>query len=354
MKKINHIAILLDRSASMRGLAPGVIKQYNAQTQRIAQNAASSNQETRLSLYTFGDVADRPLLFEVPLSLVQLKPLDTNTYVPEGWTAMLDSIGMAIEDLSFLNRGSTEDDSYLVICITDGEENRSVKFKKLAAQMMLEKMRTDAWTFVFLVPKPQGGQNYKRMLIENFGIAEGNVQEWDQTAKGVEEYSRATMAGLDSYFQARSQGKRSVRSFFATDLSGVSTAQVASHLQDLTGKFKKSIVSAQDITCTDQHGNKCAVIEPFCQKKFGQYVVRNGYYQLMKVEKVQDHKQIIVEDKSTGRLYGGPEGRNLLGLPGLGEVRVHPGDHGKFNIYVQSTSVNRKLPLGTAVLYLPQ
>ena len=33
------------------------------------------------------------------------------------------------------------------------------------------------------------------------------------------------------------------------------------------------------------------------------------------------------------------------------DVKVTPGDHGMFNIYVQSTSVNRKLVGGTKVLY---
>jgi len=44
----------------------------------------------------------------------------------------------------------------------------------------------------------------------------------------------------------------------------------------------------------------------------------------------------------------------LLGLPEVGSVAVNPGDHGNFNIFVQSTSVNRKLVAGTKALYWAQ
>jgi hypothetical protein len=41
----------------------------------------------------------------------------------------------------------------------------------------------------------------------------------------------------------------------------------------------------------------------------------------------------------------------MLGLPRVGDARVRPGDHGKFDVFVQSTSVNRKLSYGTQVMY---
>jgi hypothetical protein len=66
---------------------------------------------------------------------------------------------------------------------------------------------------------------------------------------------------------------------------------------------------------------------------------------------VHDYKQIIIRDKKTGAVYSGAEARNLLGLPHNGNVKIIPGNHGAYDVFVQSTSVNRKLPVGTQVIY---
>jgi hypothetical protein len=341
---VNHIAILLDKSGSMQPLASGVIKQYNDQAKQISSQAASNQQKTHLSLYAFAYAAEQPILVEVPLDLVELRPLDKNTYDPNGGTAMLDSIGLAVDQLSRFERGTN--DSFLIIVITDGEENQSKNFSwERISTIVRQKISTDAWTFVFLVPV-----GAKRKLLERLNVFDGNVQEWDQTAKGVEAYSKATNVGINNFFAARASGKRSVKSFF-TDLSGVSTREVAANLVEITGDFKKAVVTAADITGTDQHDNETVVIQEFCEKHFHQYVIGNACYELMKREKVQDHKSFVIEDRTSGKMYGGPQARTMLGFPPVGEVSVAPGDHGKFRIYVKSTSVNRKLVKGSTVLY---
>jgi len=38
-------------------------------------------------------------------------------------------------------------------------------------------------------------------------------------------------------------------------------------------------------------------------------------------------------------------------LPDFGEVRIRPGDHGNFDLFVQSTSCNRHLVEGTSLVY---
>jgi len=161
---------------------------------------------------------------------------------------------------------------------------------------------------------------------------------------------RQTAAGLDNFFAARTAGKRSVRSFF-TDLSSVTRGDIQRNLTNVTGAYKKAVVTGVDCTSLDQHGNDTAIIQDFCNKHFGEYAIGNAYYELMKKEKVQDHKQVVIEDRATGKMYGGPQARQMLGLPSLGMVVVTPGDHGQYRIFVKSTSVNRKLVKGTEVLY---
>jgi len=72
----------------------------------------------------------------------------------------------------------------------------------------------------------------------------------------------------------------------------------------------------------------------------------------MKPEKVvQDYKKIIIRNKYHGATYQGAAARQLLNLPTQGNISLRPGDHGDWDIYIQSTSNNRILPPGTTVLY---
>lgn len=339
--KTNHIAILIDRSDSTASIKPQLIAQFNAQAALIRDRSQTEHQKTHLSLYTFESQADRPLLFEVPLDLVDLKPLTPNSYEIGGMTALFDSIGMAVEDLQHFHRDlRSGDHSFLIIVLTDGQENQSRRYNSTAiTKLMREKTLTDVWSFVFLVPPGD-----KRALVQSFGIPEGNVQEWDTSARGVETMGRATSSSLSNYFTARTQGLRSTRSFFSTDLSSVSTAQVARQLQEVTHLFASKSVSVRGALLP---------IRDFCESTglCTAYQTGHAYYELTKPEAIQAAKKVVVENRHSGKRYSGPDARHLLGLPDGGEVRVKPGDHGDFRIYVQSTSVNRKLVAGTTVLY---
>ena len=77
-----------------------------------------------------------------------------------------------------------------------------------------------------------------------------------------------------------------------------------------------------------------------------------AFYQLVKTEdKIQDYKLIAIRDKDTGQIFCGPEARALIGLPEYGDARVRPDTAGKWQVFVQSTSVNRKVTGNTQVMY---
>jgi hypothetical protein len=95
-----------------------------------------------------------------------------------------------------------------------------------------------------------------------------------------------------------------------------------------------------------------SVIKPLVESWTKQpYVSGASYYQLTKSEKIQSYKQICVQDKVSGKVYSGVNARNLLNLPNQ-EVKVNPASHGTYDIFIQSTSVNRKLINGTKLLVL--
>jgi hypothetical protein len=91
-------------------------------------------------------------------------------------------------------------------------------------------------------------------------------------------------------------------------------------------------------------------IKDFVQAQGIAFTKGCAFYQLSKTETVQDYKQIAVRDKMGGAVYSGIAARDLLGLPHHGECKLAPGQHGQYEIFVQSTSVNRKLVKGTNLM----
>ncbi len=89
------------------------------------------------------------------------------------------------------------------------------------------------------------------------------------------------------------------------------------------------------------------------EEKVGPYRIGCAFYELTKREQIQAHKNVLIREKNkrTAPIYGGKEARTLLGLPEHGDVKVTPGNHMNYSIFVQSTSRNRKLCRGTVCLY---
>jgi hypothetical protein len=76
-----------------------------------------------------------------------------------------------------------------------------------------------------------------------------------------------------------------------------------------------------------------------------------GFYEFMKTETIQGHKEVVLMDRKTGDLFSGERAREMLGLPPGATVRIKPASLEKYVVFVQSTSYNRKLISGTRFLY---
>jgi hypothetical protein len=331
-KPKTYVGFCLDRSGSMYGLRNAVIKAYNSQAEVIRNRAI--DQDIRVSTNSFGGNIQSHLSNR---SASELRDLTSYEYAPNGQTPLFDAVGAMIEDFQGVADAGQKDVAFMVLVVTDGYENASTRFTgHRIAQMISNLQSTDRWTFAFLVP-PGSKYNFARQ----FGIPEANIREWEQTERGVQEFAAVTNTSFDSYFQSRSLGVTSSKAFY-TDLSGVKSSTIKAKLRD---------VSKEILTFTVN--NRGAEIRPFVEKAIGGPMLKGAaFYQLMKTEKnVQDYKQIIIRDKKTGAVYSGAEARNLLGLPHNGNVKIIPGNHGAYDVFVQSTSVNRKLPVGTQVIY---
>jgi len=76
-----------------------------------------------------------------------------------------------------------------------------------------------------------------------------------------------------------------------------------------------------------------------------------GFYQFMKPEMVQEAKEVVLRNKTTGDMFTGSEARNFIGLPFGERGKIRPKFFEEYEVYIQSTSSNRNLIGGTKFLY---
>lgn len=336
MSNITYIALVRDHSGSMRGLEMAALNDYNLTADGIRQSVREENQQAFVSVVECGvghTATSRLVNVNVPIENLPVQ----KEYIANGSaTPLWDSVGMAIDAIENNPHKNELTTAFLVMIITDGQENASKKWSAASISAKIKELQaTDRWTFAFRVPRGS-----KQVLVR-LGIPEGNIMEWEQNEKALNEASAIQSSSVGTYFSARTRGVTSVNTFYA-DAGNLSIAKIDNTLDDITANVQRKVVSPH------QDG---IMIKDFCIEKFGKYAIGSAYYQLLKTEKVQPSKDLIILDRNTNKVYGGPSARSLLGLPLTGEIRLAPGNFGQYEVYVKSTSINRKLYDGNAVIY---
>lgn len=329
------IGIVRDHSGSMSDIAHKAKDDYNTLIKSIKGEVRKHKQAARVSTFKCG-VGSYGIV-EKEISLKTISSLEALTeYRADGHqTPLWDSVSALIEDMKRAPEASDPNTAFLINVITDGANTicRTSSPEKLA-QEIKSLTATDRWTFTFRVPR---GNTY---YITNIGVPAGNVLEWEQTEQGFETATRNTLSGMNTYFGARAAGVTKSATFFA-DLSNVKISDVKRNLVDISNEVVKIPVG---VALADKQIRD--VVE---SKIAGSYKKGTAFYELIKTEEVQSYKQIMIKDKVRGCVFGGANARQLLGLPDA-NVKVAPGDHGQYQIFVQSTSVNRRIPGNTTVM----
>lgn len=330
----NYFGFLNDESGSMNSLKAAALADYNANIGAVKGAATKYEQDTIVSMTTFGSVGfnqiDRAVVNSNPHVLKEQKVWRASGSTPM-FAALLDMISQ-LESLPDANESHV---SFTVLATTDGQATDR-GYRPVFAEKVKELNSTGRWTFVFRVPR--GG----REQLDGLNIPAGNIQEWDTTTAGMAESTAKTTAAVDTFFATRATGKTSSTVFYA-DASAVTAKAVASKLVDVSKDVSLYVVPASD------NGIE---IKPFILRHRMEYLKGSAFYQLTKTEsKVSHTKLIAIRDRVSGVIYSGDEARNMIGLPTGGNARLHPGNHGNFDIFIQSDSINRKLVGGTGVLY---
>lgn len=340
--KRQHIAIIRDHSGSMGHLTRFAKDDYNMQINCLKGLAKDNDIETSLTVVECGQGRVRNLIHvERERERIEWVPELYSYDANGGGTPLFDSVGKAIEILEKVP--TVEDVSFLVLAITDGENNQTYFWNAVRlAKKIQELQATDRWTFAFRVPR-----GYKAPLVR-MGIPEDNIMEWEQTKAGVEQAAEQTRQSYQNYYTGRASGQTSTTKFF-TNLVHVTERDLQGQLTDISHEVMTGEVMTGSIISAK--GIKGEAIQTFVETRFhDSYVKGHYFYQLVKDEKVQESKLIVLYNKKSGCYYAGHQVRVILGLPQYGEQKVIPGNHGEWVIYVQSTSTNRILPIGTRVL----
>lgn len=334
----NYIGFARDHTGSMRNIAHAAQRDYNDQLSTIQAAARNENQDTIVSVVTIGVGRSPRIGRETVNSNVQtLQPI-ARYEADASATALIDATFELIEIMSSVPDANDPNVSFLVMVTTDGGENVARHRGPELARKIRELQATDRWTFVFRVPKVGGMKELTKL-----GISDVNVYEWDQTTKGVQASTTANQEAFTEYFKGRSAGLKSTKKFYA-NLQDVSITEVKKTLVEVTSEVQFfDVLGADDQT----------LIRPFVEKKLGEPMVRGGaFYQLCKTEpRVQANKRIAIRHKQTGAVYAGDAARQMLALPTVGTVRLAPDELGEYSVFIQSTSVNRKLDAGTKLMY---
>ena len=222
--------------------------------------------------------------------------------------------------------------------LTDGQENIS-RHRSTDLSRKINAL-PEHWTLATFVPDQQGVFEAKR-----HGFPAQNIAVWDATTvRGLEEAGLRIREATETFMSARAHAKKTGTTFRGTrslfELKDPSLSQIDRNLRPLSN-FRYHLFPVHE----------AGRIDEFVIAHTGHgYQVGKAYYQLSKREEIQPQKQIAIRSK-TGEVYVGDEARQLLGLPDH-HVKVSPTHNPDYDIFVQSTSINRKLMPDTDLLVL--
>jgi len=206
------IVFIVDMSGSMQHLKEDTIGGYNS----FIEEQKKVEGECFVSLIMFDNVIEKPYI-HVPLQ--DVPELTGQVYKPRGSTALLDAIGITINECESLEK---QPDRFLVVIMTDGEENASREFTNESIKKIIETSReSKRYEFIFL-----GANIDSFSTARSFGMSMDNSMNYISSSEGT----RGVMgtAGL-----ASSMYRRSAKNF---DNSKVLKSAIAKEKEDKESK----------------------------------------------------------------------------------------------------------------------
>ena len=145
MKTVYNL-IIVDESGSMSVIRKEALAGINETIETCQKmQEAHPEMEQRITLITFDSGH-----FKVHLNNEQAKKarkLTMEDYRPSAATPLYDAIGKGV---AMLNANTSLNDNVLVTIITDGEENCSEEYNLKMVKNLIEKQKSQGWTFTLI------------------------------------------------------------------------------------------------------------------------------------------------------------------------------------------------------------
>lgn len=207
--KKTYVAILLDRSGSMKKYREPTVEGFNEQVQALNEKVEDEG-ETYVTLLTFNSKSTTIFSHE---SCEALKEMTLEQYEPNGGTAFYDALG---DIMGFFAETTNIDDpnnAYLVISISDGEDLNSNRFTRQEIGERIKQLQaTDRWTFTFI-----GASKYLMQGAQEMNLFAQNCASYLPTPAGTFDAHRATAEGITKFKRARASGQSCVKDFYSND-----------------------------------------------------------------------------------------------------------------------------------------
>jgi len=340
---INHFVFVLDESGSMHGHRQNLVKVADRQIANLAEKSKENGQETRVSIFSFSSW-NRIKCLVWDKDVLRLPSIEKH-YNPDGQTALVDAMMKSLDDVLTTSQ-IYGDHSFVFYLLTDGGENDSRLHSSFTLAKRLSGLPENV-TVAALVP---GSRELEAVI--RMGFHRGNTLIWDsKTDEGLEEAHQNILRSSDSFMNLRTTGVRSTTGLFDMSAAAVNKSTIAAaglSPLDTNEYILTTVVYGKNFQDGDDW------ISNYTNNVLGhQYVSGRGFYQLtLAPVKVQIQKDIAIVEKKSGAVYVGKNARALLGLPGNLEVTLRASQNPDYDIFIQSTSPNRKLLHGQKYLYL--
>jgi len=204
-QKINYIALVLDKSGSMGSIQESIVEAFNANIKTL--KLETGDMTTKVCLVPFSDHGPAmPTLWCGDLEHVE--DLTDKTYVPGGMTAMYDAVGYTINKLKEETAGSTEDISFLVTVISDGNENDSKEYTGKQIAELVEECNDDGrWTITYI-----GANQDLAKVTDDINI--DNMMQFDSTKVGTKVMGASYSLGTSKFYDGRRKGFTKVNNLY--------------------------------------------------------------------------------------------------------------------------------------------
>jgi uncharacterized protein YegL len=228
-KKETFITLVLDKSTSMHNCYGAALDAVNEQIDVIKDNAEKGG-ETFVSLILFSHIVD--VVFEnVPAE--DLDYLTEDDYQLTGTTALRDAVFTAIDIMEHKERGN-KNQGFLVVLISDGQENSSGTTKEELQCRIEECESSGCWTFSYMLD----GHAWEDVVewSQCYNTPIGNMISFTSSGEGTKKAGLYACNAVANYMDSRDKGETlSVNYFHKQDGSAEVTVDDE---QSTTGKTK--------------------------------------------------------------------------------------------------------------------